>query len=298
MGKSQIKQSRDREGAKAPFTAIAEDASSNLSANISTANVILTNNFYGYDLNGNLTNDGFKSFAYDDENELIGVWVSNTWSNSFAYDGKMRRRIERDYSWDAGTSGWTETNEVHFIYDGNVVVEERNASNVPLLSYTRGNDLSGTFQGAGGIGGLLARTTYGQELPGAPTTSIYHSDGNGNITALIYPNQQLAAKYLYDPFGNMLAMSGPLMNFNKYRFSSKEWNENSGLYYYGYRFYYPNLQRWLNQDLLGDDGIVAERASGDEDHRRIISLLYMPRSRLHPFSTYGFLEFVRKGVGS
>ncbi|MGH7977782.1 MAG: hypothetical protein ACREE6_00290, partial [Limisphaerales bacterium] len=90
-----------------------------------------------------------------------------------------------------------------------MVVEERNASNVPLVSYTRGNDLSGTLQGVGGIGGLLARTTYGQELPGAPTTSFYHADGNGNVTALIYPDQQVAAKYLYDPFGNMLAMSGP-----------------------------------------------------------------------------------------
>ena len=91
-------------------------------------------------------------------------------------------------------------------------------------------ELGGSFQGAGGIGGLLARTTYGQELPGAPTTSFYHADGNGNITALLYPNEQLAAKYLYDPFGNMLAMSGPLQNFNKYRFSSREWNDNAGLF--------------------------------------------------------------------
>jgi RHS repeat-associated protein len=165
-----------------------------------------------------------------------------------AYDGKMRRRIVRDYSWNTGTSDWQETNEVHFIYDGNVVVEERNANNVPLVSYTRGPDLSGTLEGAGGIGGILARTTYGQELLGAPTTAFYHVDGNGNVTALMYPNQQLAAKYLYDPFGNMLAMSGPLMNFNKYRFSSKEWNDNSGLYYYLYRFYNPSLQRWLNRD--------------------------------------------------
>jgi RHS repeat-associated protein len=203
-----------------------------------------------------MLSDGYRNFAYDDENELIGVWVANAWSNNFAYDGKMRRRIERDYSWNAGTSQWAETNEVHFIYDGNVVVEERNANNVPLASYTRGNDVSGTLQGAGGIGGLLARTTYGQEVPGAPTTAFYHSEGNGNITALIYPNQQLAAKYLYDPFGNMLAMSGPLGNFNKYRFSSKEWDDNSGLYYYGFRFYDPALQRWVNRDPAGGRGFV------------------------------------------
>jgi len=258
------RQSRDRDGAVGSFTAIAWDSSGDYSTNSSTANVILTNSFYGYDQNGNLTNDGFKNFAYDDENELIAVWVTNAWSNSFAYDGKMRRRIERDYAYLPSSNSYLLTNEVHFIYDGNVVVEERNASNVPLVSYTRGLDLlaapelsvggSGTLQGAGGIGGLLARTTYGQELPGAPTTAFYHADGNGNVTALMYSNQQLAAKYLYDPFGNMLAMSGPLMNFNKYRFSSKEWNDNAGLYYYLYRFYEPSLQRWPNRDPIRETG--------------------------------------------
>lgn len=79
-------------------TAIAQDASGDLSTNTSTVNVILTNSLYTYDLNGNMTSDGDKNFAYDDENELIGVWVNNAWSNSFAYDGKMRRRIERDYN--------------------------------------------------------------------------------------------------------------------------------------------------------------------------------------------------------
>jgi RHS repeat-associated protein len=236
------------------YKATAWDTNGNVSSNSSTVYAIPTNSFYGYDLNGNLTNDGYKSFAYDDENELIAVWVPNAWSNSFAYDGKMRRRIERDYAYLPSSSSYLLTNEIHFICDGNVVAEERNASNVPLASYTRGNDLSGTLQGAGGIGGLLARTTYSQEVPGAPTTAFYHADGNGNVTALIYPNQQLAAKYLYDPFGNILAMSGPLMNFNKYRFSSKEWNDNSALYYYGYRFYDASLQRWPNTDLISEKG--------------------------------------------
>jgi len=152
----------------------------------------------------------------------------------------MRRRIECDYTWQSGS--WQETAETHFIYDGNAVVEEQNASNVPLVSYTRG------------ISGLLARTTSSQELPGTPSTAFYHADGNGNITALMYPSGQLAAKYLYDSFGNMLAMSGPLASFNKYRFSSKEWNDNAGLYYFGRRFYDPILQRWINRDPIQESG--------------------------------------------
>jgi RHS repeat-associated protein len=127
-----------------------------------------------------------------------------------------------------------------------------NTAEINSVNYTRGNDLSGTLQRAGGIGGLLARSDYDQEIPGSPTMAFYHADGNGNVTAMIYPDQQVAAKYIYDPFGNMLAMSGPLANLNKYRFSSKEWEGNAGLYYYGYRFYDPCSQRWPNRDPLGD----------------------------------------------
>jgi RHS repeat-associated protein len=128
---------------------------------------------------------------------------------------------------------------------------------LPTISYTRGNDLSGTLQGAGGIGGLLARTDNSLFLtPNSylPASALYHADGNGNVTCLMYTNGLLAAKYLYDPFGNTLVQYGPLASVNSYRFSSKEWNLNSGLYYYLYRFYDPNLQRWLNRDPIGEWG--------------------------------------------
>ena len=49
-------------------------------------------------------------------------------------------------------------------------------------------------------------------------------------------------------------MSGPLAEANRYRFSSKEWNGNAGLYYYGYRFYDGGLQRWINRDPIGEMG--------------------------------------------
>jgi RHS repeat-associated protein len=64
----------------------------------------------------------------------------------------------------------------------------------------------------------------------------------------------LAAKYLYDPYGNTLSVYGSLAAANTYRFSSKEWNGNSGVYYYLYRFYDPNLQRWVNRDPILEKG--------------------------------------------
>jgi RHS repeat-associated protein len=125
---------------------------------------------------------------------------------------------------------------------------------LPLVTYTRGRDLSGSLQGAGGIGGLLARTDMALAIYNRPASAYYHADGNGNITALINSQQVLMAKYLYDPYGNILSQSGPLADANVYRFSSKEFHANSGLIYYLYRFYDPNLQRWLSRDPIGEAG--------------------------------------------
>ena len=59
----------------------------------------------------------------------------------------------KDYASQAG--GWVKTNETRYVWDGYLPMQERDASGNVLVTYTRGLDLSGTFGGAGGIGGLL-----------------------------------------------------------------------------------------------------------------------------------------------
>jgi RHS repeat-associated protein len=110
------------------------------------------------------------------------------------------------------------------------------------------------LEGAGGIGGLLSRTASEISNLQSPSHAYYHADGNGNVTALIASNQTIAARYLYDPYGNQLAATGPLAEANLYRFSSKEWHPASGLVYYGYRFYDPGLHRWVNSDPILEAG--------------------------------------------
>jgi len=233
------------------YTAIASDSLGRSATN--TVNTsIPANNTFQYDGNGNLTNDGLHSFAYDDENQLIQVWVPSQWFSQFTYDGKMRRRIRQEFT--AQGSGWVQTNEVYYVYDGNVVIQERDINNLPTTTYTRGNDLSGSLEGAGGIGGPLSMTLNTGPGPSSSNSSFYHGDGNGNITMLINSSQGIAAKYLYDAFGNILSQSGLLAAANLYRFSSKEAHPNSGLVYYLYRYYDPNLQRWPNRDPIGEDG--------------------------------------------
>jgi RHS repeat-associated protein len=154
--------------------------------------------------------------------------------------------------------------ETIYFYDGNRVIQERDGNGNPTVSYTRGRDLSGTLEGAGGIGGFLARSD-GYSSGNWTDHNYYHADGNGNITYLVSSSQTLAASYRYDPYGNTISSSGTLAAANVYRFSSKECHVNSGMYYYLYRFYDPNLQRWINRDPLGDAGFELARHGGDTD---------------------------------
>jgi RHS repeat-associated protein len=198
-----------------------------------------------WDSTGNLTNDGTRSFAYSPENQLTNVTVAGAWKTDFVPDGLGRRRIQRDYVWSSGIGNWQITNELHFVYDGWLLIQVRNSNNVPLATYTRGLDLSGSLVGAGGIGGLLARSdTNG--------STFYHADGAGNITGLMDGQQNMAARYMYGPFGKLAGMWGPMGPVNRMQFSS--WpTDPSGLSHAPLRDYDPNW-KWLTQDPIGESG--------------------------------------------
>jgi len=227
------------------FTAIAKTSFGLADTNTVTVDLRATNTF-AYDLNGNLRTNGTEVLDYDDENRLVTNYVAAAWKSEFVYDGRSRRRVQRDYGWSSGA--WVKTNETRLVYDGNLILQHRDSGNTPTLTLTRGRDLSGSRAGAGGIGGLLAMT----ESSG--TNNYYQADDNGNVTCLIATNQLIVAKYLYDPFGSTLAISGPKADTNPYRFSSKPVHAASGKYDYLYRWYSPELQRWLNEDSIQEAG--------------------------------------------
>ncbi len=206
----------------------------------------------GYDSNGNLTSrecGTARGYSYDDENRLTSVSSGSIYRSDFSYDGRSRLRVRTEYTWN-GTS-WVVSAIIRYIYDGNRVIQERNSLNTPAVAYTRGNDLSGSLEGAGGIGGLLARSD-GYSAGNWTNHNFYFADGNANIAYMINSSQAMVASYRYDPFGNTISSSGSLSAANVYRFSSKEIHVNSGMYYYLYRFYDPNLQRWINRDPISD----------------------------------------------
>jgi RHS repeat-associated protein len=210
-----------------------------------------------YDGNGNLIADGTRIFSYDDENQLSRI-VIGSYHTDLVYDGKQRLRKRVESYFNGSVSNWV--SDTHYIYDGMRVIQERDNVNTSSVSYTRGNDLGGSLERAGGIGGLLARSTgYGS----GSAHHYYHADGNGNITAMVDSARALSATYRYDSYGGLLSSSGTMAAVNLYRFSSKMLLSSSvGLYYYGYRFYEPNFQRWLNRDPLGEAGFEVLRVKG------------------------------------
>jgi RHS repeat-associated protein len=180
--------------------------------------------------------------------------AANRFKTTWTYDGLGRVRVRKEYIWYDAYQ-WYPNGETRYIYDGMRVIQERNSGNTPTVAYTRGNDLSGSLEGAGGIGGLLARSHGYSGTTGAWSThSFYHAAGGGNGTMLLNSSQASVATYRYDPFGRTLSQSGTLAAANVYRFSSKEQHAKSGMYYYGYRFYEPHLQRWVNRDPIFEGG--------------------------------------------
>lgn len=144
-----------------------------------------------------------------------------------------------------------QTSETHaFTYDGSNIVLERIAfadGSTRTVECFWGNDLSGTEQGAGGVGGLLYVKRNG-------VIYVPHADANGNILRYTDTAGNVVAAYTYDAFGRTISQSSPLADVFRHRFSTKYFDLETGLYYYGYRFYSIALMRWLSRDPLHEEG--------------------------------------------
>ena len=188
------------------------------------------------------------TLAYDGENRLISVTTGTT-TVSYVYDSQSRRI--------ARTEGASTT---IYLYDGwNCIAEytRQNSSFNLHNSHTWGLDLSGSLQGAGGVGGLLATTKFPLPLgDGQGESAAYYAtyDGNGNISEYMTASGTIAAHYQYDPFGRVIIAIGSNAADFGYRFSSKPVDLATALYYYGFRWYNPYIGRWTSGDPIGESG--------------------------------------------
>ncbi len=211
-----------------------------------------------YDLDGNLTNDGRWVYTWDAENRLVRMESSRAapppskLKLEFAYDAKGRR-IQKLVSTNNG-SGYVAQYTNRFVYDGWNLVGVLSPSSSLLSSFVWGLDLSGSIQGAGGVGGLISMTVHQDANAG---TYFYYFDGNHNVATLVNAtNGAIAAQYDYASFGELLRATGPLAFVNPFTFSTKFCDWETGFLYYGYRYYDPSTGRWPNRDPLEERGGV------------------------------------------
>ena len=186
----------------------------------------------------------------------------------FKYDDQGRR-VEQDvYFEETYYEPTSLISSTRYVYDGwNEIAEfttTTDGSNATCWrAFYWGNDLSGTLQGAGGVGGLLMADL--QNDSGNFETVGYGYDGNGNVINLTnLGNGTEVAHYEYDAFGNALEESGDWALANPFRFSTKYAEGDiyesdnlaepmdMGITYYGTR--YLGDGRWLSRDPIGGRG--------------------------------------------
>ncbi|MGE9269547.1 MAG: RHS repeat-associated core domain-containing protein, partial [Verrucomicrobiales bacterium] len=138
-----------------------------------------------------------------------------------------------------------------FVYDGrNLIFEISNPESQieTTKSFLWGQDLSGSMQGAGGVGGLLSVT---DDSSGDVFYATY--DANGNVSEYLDETGAIAAHYEYSSFGRVIASTGSPDDFD-FRFSTKYQDNETNLLYYGFRYYDPEMGRWASRDPIGERG--------------------------------------------
>ena len=231
-----------------------------------------------HDPDGNQTSDARWNYAWNGENRLIlaeekvipvsvaaGVsmpTVTTRQKLEFSYDSQGRRLTKKVYEQrteNGAPATFVLKQSVVFLYDGwNMIAEIDTTTSARLLrSYEWGLDMSGTMDGAGGVGGLLVVREHPVSSNQSPASS--HApcyDGNGNVMELVnLTTGGVSARYEYGAFGETISVDGDaIADANPIRFSTKYLDGETGLLYYGYRFYSPELGRWLARDPIEERG--------------------------------------------
>lgn len=205
-----------------------------------------------YDEDGNMTLNGDTRYTWNAENRLVAteptVPADGGKKIEYLYDYLGRRVKKSVYVYEI--DHWTLTTDHLFLYDGwNLIEEITRTGGIDTSRYFAwGLDLSQSIQGAGGVGGLVA-------IIDGTSTYLPAYDANGNVGQLIAKTGSImAANYTYDPFGKIIASTGTYANNNPFRFSTKYWDEETGLVYYTFRDYSTELGRWIGKDPVEEEG--------------------------------------------
>ncbi|MDX2109175.1 MAG: LamG-like jellyroll fold domain-containing protein [Verrucomicrobiota bacterium] len=222
-----------------------------------------------HDTDGNLIEDGRWTYEWDAENRPIRMTTKPEAAAAgapnqkleYAYDSQGRRIRKEVSLWNSATSNYQPTTTSVFLYDSwNLLQELKTVHGTPNTTSTKrfvwGLDMSVSLQGAGGVGGLLWMNNV-EDAEDASREGSYFTafDHNGNLAALVNSTTgAIAASYEYGPFGETLRATGPMAAVCPFQFSTKYLDAETGLYYYGYRYYNPVTGQWVSRDPIGEQG--------------------------------------------
>jgi len=177
---------------------------------------------FTYDANGNMRADGTRTLEYDAENRLTRVLIGGAEVARFVYDG-LNRRVQKILK--AGTTT--------YVYDAVNAIEER-LSTGDTLRYV--------------YGPLVDQLWAVQDATGL--VSYYVADHLGSIVQVTNASGEVTLLREYDLHGNLTVGASQ----GGSAFTGREWDPETGLYYYRARYYDPKMGRFLSEDPIGFEG--------------------------------------------
>ena len=217
-----------------------------------------TTESYSYDAVGNrLSSLGMSPYSYNSSNELTA-----TPSASYTYDHNGNTKTKVDGS-GTTTYNWNSLNQltsvalpgsggtVSFKYDpfGRRVQKSSASGTVDYLF-----DGENILEETDNSGGVLARYTQGHEVDEpldelrSGITSYYETDGINSVTSLSNSTGALLNTYTYNSFGNQTSTSGLIPNPLQY--TARNYDAETGVYYFRARYYDKDSGRFLSEDPL------------------------------------------------
>ncbi len=193
------------------------------------------------------------TFAWDERYRLEEVQITNgtNLANtiSYTYDVLGRRTLRLVVP----PSGGSPLQEEHYIYNGNQVAADLDSSGDVIRSYTWGP----------GIDNLLAMTVYSISTGSTNLTAstLYPiKDHQNSVLAFTDASGTIVETYEYDAYGDtkVFNASGTELTEsaigNRYMWQGREYDAETGLYYFRARWYNPQTGRWLSKDPIGISG--------------------------------------------
>ena len=192
---------------------------------------------YRYDTIGNMTfNSRVGAYAYTDPLHVHAATQAG--ANTYTYDlnGNMMSGETRTFVWDYDNRP-TSIKGIPMVYDYQGQRAKKDTTKYVGKLYECGS--SCTMYIFGGRNRIAKKT--------GTSVNYYHPDHLGSSSVITNDTGSKVEEISYYPYGeNRL----PTSNVVKHRYTGQEWDSETGLYYYGARYYHPAIGRFISADTI------------------------------------------------